>query len=366
MQCFICLAFTELVALIGHAARRVKVSAAGGALSMNTGTGVATRVTDNAPKWLGQPTAIVTGSLEKAYTMIPKFDRRPFGLENLTGGKMQAPVPTGVNEFWDMIIRMPLNDTESETPVGIVSKTYKLVQHQELFDGVARALSQSNINPNEVRVELTLTVYAGRMAARFILPERFAFNPGDKELKMNLVFECWNSVDGSSRLIITLGWLRLVCMNGLMVGTSRLSQRFIHNEYLEIPDLHLVLRKGIAAANKEIDSYSQWLKTHVDDETLIKWIDTTVKKKWGSLAAARTYLICTKGHDGKFADPFEKAPPHAKAMEKTKGVPGSLLSRDTAYSICQALAWIAKERRDIQDQLDWMREIPDLMGALLR
>jgi hypothetical protein len=53
-------------------------------------------------------------------------------------------------------------------------------------------------------------------------------------------------------------------------------------------------------------------------------------------------------------------------MEKTKGVPGSLLSRDTAYSICQALAWIAKERRDIQDQLDWMREIPDLMGALLR
>ena len=333
---------------------------------MNMGTGIATIVTNSAPKWLGQPTATVSGSLEEAYILIPKFDRRPFGLQNLPGGEAQTPKPTGINQFWDMIIRMPLNDTESETPVGIVSKTYRLVQHQELFNGVAQALSQSDINPKEVRVELTLTAYAGRMAAKFILPERFAFNAGEKELKMNLLFECWNSVDGSSRLIITLGWLRLVCMNGLMVGTSRLSQRFIHNEYLEIPDLHLVLRKGIEAANKEIDSYSLWLKRHVEDGTLIKWIDTTVKKRWGSLAAARTYLICTKGWDGKFADPFEKAPPHAKAMERTKEVPGSLLSRDTAYSICQALAWIAKERRDIQEQLDWMREIPDLMGALLR
>jgi hypothetical protein len=76
-------------------------------------------------------------------------------------------------------------------------------------------------------------------------------------------------------------------------------------------------------------------------------------------------LICTKGWDGKFVDPFEKAPPHSKTMEQTQQVPGSLLAADSAYSICQALAWIAKERRDIQEQLDRMREIPDLMGALL-
>ena len=90
-----------------------------------------------------------------------------------------------------------------------------------------------------------------------------------------------------------------------------------------------------------------------------------MKEKWGPLAAARTYLICTKGWDGKFVDPFEKAPPHSKTMEQTQQVPGSLLAADSAYSICQALAWIAKERRDIQEQLDRMREIPDLMGALL-
>jgi len=101
------------------------------------------------------------------------------------------------------------------------------------------------------------------MALKFILPERFAFAPGDKNLKMSLVLECFNSVDASTRLIVTLGWLRLVCLNGMMVGTSRLSQKLIHNEFLDIPDLQDTLRDGIEAANAEIDFYSRWLKTTV-------------------------------------------------------------------------------------------------------
>jgi hypothetical protein len=322
-------------------------------------------MTDNPPKWLGEPITTVAGTPEETYAVLPIFDRRAFGLKYPTGGQMQLLMPNGVNQYWDMIVRLPLNAAESETPVGIVSKSYKLIQHRDLFDGTVQALQASGVDLKDVQVQLGLTTYGGRMALRFILPERFAFNPGDKNLKMSLVFECFNSVDGSSRLVVTLGWLRLVCLNGLMVGTSRLSQRFIHNEFLEMPDLSELLREGIAAANAEIDFYSQWLQTRVPKKQFVRWIDTVIKDKWGSLAAARTHLICTKGWDGKFVAPFEKAPPSLKAMEQTRQVPGSLLCQESAYSICQALAWVAKERRDIQEQLDWMRDIPDLMGALL-
>jgi len=42
------------------------------------------------------------------------------------------------------------------------------------------------------------------------------------------------------------------------------------------------------------------------NEQLTSWVDGPLRKKWGALAAARTYLICQHGSDGKFVNPFEK------------------------------------------------------------
>ena len=104
-----------------------------------------------------------------------------------------------------------------------------------------------------------------------------------------------------------LGWLRLVCMNGLMVGTSRLRQRFIHTEFVEIPDLGLIFREGALAAKAEIGSYSQWLKMQIAENLLIEWIDNTVKEQWGPLAAARAYSICTTDGTASLATHLKSA-----------------------------------------------------------
>jgi len=69
------------------------------------------------------------------------------------------------------------------------------------------------------------------MALTFTLPDEFDFNPGDGHV-LNLSLQCVNSVDGRCRLRIMLGWFRFICGNGLVVGTARSSQRFIHNEFL--------------------------------------------------------------------------------------------------------------------------------------
>jgi hypothetical protein len=53
-------------------------------------------------------------------------------------------------------------------------------------------------------------------------------------------------------------------------------------------------------------------------------------------------------------------------MVQTSRVPGAPKKAENAYHIAQALAWIARGRRDIQDQLDGMMAIPKLMAFLLR
>jgi hypothetical protein len=94
------------------------------------------------------------------------------------------------------------------------------------------------------------------------------------------------------------------------------------------------------------------------------WIDGELKKRWGALAAARTYLICQTGFDGVFSDPFDKQPPSQKGMRRTERVPGAPQKAENAYAVAQALSWIAGQRLDVQEQTQYMREIPQLMQAL--
>jgi hypothetical protein len=52
-------------------------------------------------------------------------------------------------------------------------------------------------------------------------------------------------------------------------------------------------------------------------------------------------------------------------MIQTGHIPGAPSKAKNAYHVAQALAWVSKSRRDIQDQLDWMMAIPKLMKSLL-
>jgi hypothetical protein len=312
--------------------------------------------------WMGEPIETFSGAADEALKRLPEFGRRPFTVPNITGAVTEN-APAGVNQFLDVIVRLPAAAGGPEMPVGVVSKKYKLVQHRELFQSAVEAMKELKVL-EAVKVALTLTVYASRMAARFTLPDEYAFDPGDGE-KLMLRFECFNSVDASTRLTVMLGWFRFVCSNGLVLGTTRLKHRAIHNEFMEVPNLSAVLRDGIRLAEEEKNNYKRWFGTNVELPCVREWVNGALKEQWGALAAARTWLICTAGCDGAFADPFEKARPDKKKMIKTTSVPGSTPPARNAYQVCQAIAWVAKERADLQAQLERMREIPELMKVLL-
>jgi len=319
------------------------------------------------PKWFAELVDTHFGSLDQIADVLPRFERRPFtlGSELQVGESPSGFKANGNNRFWDLIVRMPALKGELETPVAVVSKRYKLIQHRGLLEKALEAVEGAEIKPQEVTGQVALAPYGSRMLLSLILPDRFGYDPGDGK-KVTLRFVCINSVDGTCRLTIMLGWFRLVCENGLIVGTSRIGKRLIHNESLELPNLAEILKEGISLAKQEKNAYEGWIRTPVNDGLLTSWVDGPLCKKWGVLAAARTYLICQRGCDGTFANPFEKASPHRKQMKVTASVPGAPRKATNAYSVCQALAWIAKERRDLQEQVDGMREIPGLMSKLIR
>ncbi len=324
------------------------------------------------PKWFASPVVTHQGSILEVRAFLPRFERRTFGLELLpTKERDDGPLfvdserVAGMNRYYDTIVRQPLA-TESlpPIPVGIVSRQYALIQHQELVDAAINALAAVKINPSEIKATLDLTEYGERMRLCLLFPEKYNLKL-DATDQMGLRLECVNSVDGSMKFMAFLGWLRFICSNGMVVGVADTDFRRRHNRQLEIGEIAGMLREGIAATTSEGNIYRAWKKRKISEDKLAKWTENVLAKKWGAKAATRAWHITRGGRDVTFADPFEQAPPTRKSVIFGEQVPGSILPGDNVFAISQALAWLAKERRDLQEQLDWQKQIPDLIRPLL-
>ncbi|MDR3746668.1 MAG: DUF932 domain-containing protein [Acidobacteriota bacterium] len=327
---------------------------------MNTST--ETRLKPQEFRWLGEPVVQHHGTYDQVAEEIPYFGRRAFGLYTAPAAEDELPFVMGENPYYDEVIRLH-EVPDQVVPVGIVSKSYKLIQHRELFENAVRALDEAKVPLSKVSVFLTLTRFGGRMALRFVLPEAFGIDPGDS-YPLRLRLECFNSVDGSTRLSFLMSWYRLICSNGLAARATLADETMIHTEGAEVPDIRALIIAGIESIADENVYFGRAITTRVDDAMLRGWIDGELKKRWGALAAARTYLICQTGFDGVFSDPFDKQPPSQKGMRRTERVPGAPAKAENAYAVAQALSWIAGQRLDVQEQTQYMREMPQLMQAL--
>lgn len=89
-------------------------------------------------------------------------------------------------------------------------------------------------------------------------------------------------------------------------------------------------------------------------------------KNWGFKAATRAYNIAKTGCDVEIAGTYKDSLPSTIEVHKMNKIPGMADKAANAFEICQILAWLAKERNDIQEQYEWRREIPNLMTKLLK
>lgn len=320
-------------------------------------------------KWLSSPVTSYRGTLDQMEKHIPAFERRTFGPELLPSEQFGEddlflkPLPPGFNRNYDVIVRKPLTENEVEIPVGIVSKQYSLIQHYSLLDEAIKAVKIAQIKPEEIKAALDITEYGERMRLRLQFPDSLGFEVkvGDR---MSFTLECYNSIDGSLKFMAVVGWLRLLCSNGMVSYESDSNYRRRHNQYLQMNDIATVLQEGIADSTKEQAIYRKWMRTKISEDKLKKWVNKQLADSWGKKAAARAWHITLKGHDVQFIDPFQKGDPTDKDVVPIATVPGAVIPGDNVYAVSQSLSWLAKERRDVQEQLEWKQQIPELLDKL--
>jgi len=308
------------------------------------------------PKWFNSPVTYHEGPIAELSQKLPTFERRGFGLA------MTDPQFARLNQRLDTVVRQPSPDDACRVPVGIVSKSYQLLQHTEVLDFACAVLGKANLPLDQVQAELRLTEYGERMELSLRLPEQYAFDPGDGH-PMALRLECWNSVDGSTRFRVLMGWFRLVCSNGLIIGVTHSDYRR-HVGDFQLADIGTVLTSGLQAAETDKARFTAWRATGVTPEQIKPWVERDVYKTWGFKAAARAYHIANTGHDVSIAGNYAKQTPTTIDVSTAGAVPGTPGQSRNLYDLSQILAWLAKERRDVQEQLEWRGQIAGLMGAL--
>jgi hypothetical protein len=340
---------------------------------MTTQVGVTIKTTDE--KWLSSPITSYRGTIESVREYIPTFARRTFGpslAAPLYRGEPtlfeQPDIPAGVNPWYDAIVRMPLESEGSaapEIPIGIVSPQYTLLQHQTVIDEALKVVGELGVDTKQITADMDLTHFGERMRLGLILPEKYSIMLKDDD-KMSLRLECFNSVEGSTRFMAVIGWLRFVCSNGLIIGDIKTDYRRRHNQTMDIGEIVKVLRDGIEATTREEKIFKKWMQHTISPESLQSWVDNSLAKQWGVKAAVRAWHITRSGYDISLADPFEPGKPSEKSVIQQPAVLGAVLPGNTVFAVAQSLAWLAKERRDVQEQLLWKQQIPSLIQPLLK
>lgn len=304
-------------------------------------------------KWNARPVTYWAGSWEQLSKFIPEF-----GLKDFRAGENKP-----ANPYQKMVVRLPLNTLEQEIPVGVVSNSYGLAPHKMVVERCLDGLKYAGIDPKDLRCNLGLTEFGEWMNFRIVFPEKYSFKARDKN-SMKLRLECFNSVDGSCRLEVLLSWFRLVCKNGMVVSESRTAISDVHNLNLDLRRITKIVGELLDKVNADLNILVDWEDTTLKQERLKPWADKDVAKSWGKKAACRVYHICDSGHDVELIDAFAKGEATDKPVRKVMRVPGSPEIAQSLYDVSQALSWVATQRNNPEERVNWQSEINFLISKL--
>jgi hypothetical protein len=161
-----------------------------------------------------------------------------------------------------------------------------------------------------------------------------------------------------------MGWFRFVCSNGLVIGVTQIDIRRRHFGELNLADMKTVFSLGLKRAEAEKQDFRKWRDRPVPLETVASWVDKDVREQWGFKAATRVFHIFKDGYDVEIIGQYKGYKPTTVETTRTNKVPGCPKQSQNLFNLSQILAWLAKERRDIQEQLEWREQIPAILDKL--
>ena len=290
---------------------------------------------------------------------LPQFGRRPFSMSSENDGTV------GVNPYLDMVYRMPMQQGMKAVPVGVVSKNYRLLDHHQVLRTVEDAIRDAGIRTDEIHVQAVWTTYGERAHFSLLFPAedkyRVSYGATD-ELRFRI--EIFNSVEGSSRFMAVAGWLRFVCSNGLIIGTTLAQYRQQHRQQLDIEEFGQLLETVLANVAEERSTLKKWESKKVIREVLPNWVDEHVTKQWGLKAAVRTFAIVQHGVDAKMVGDKKARKASDTRSDLLGSIPGLDGPAKNLFDVSQALSWLAGQRQDVGEEIQWRAEVANLIQVL--
>ena len=304
-------------------------------------------------RWQARPVKYYAGRWNVLGDLVPQFTLEDF----------RVAQDTPANPYMKMVIRLPRTQIEQEIPVGVVSNTYNLLQHTKLADLCFEGIKFAGVDHFSLRCELGLTALGEWMNLRILFPEQFDYIPDDGE-PVGLKLECFNSVNGSSRLIILMGWVRFICSNGMIIGKTLIELRDMHTQHLDLGKIPRIIAENLSKTKTDQKRLQNWEKVEVGQLAIHPWINRDVTKHWGKKAACRVFHICTTGYDVEITDPFASGEATEKPVKRLDRVAGAPNRVKNLYDVSQALAYVASRRVDSIQRVDWQMSIPQLIRRL--
>lgn len=308
--------------------------------------------------WRSRTVRSWDGDWDEIKGLIPVFDLRPFTILPDVA-ESSHPFEPGLervaNPFLQVVMRRPKRESDLPMPVGVVSRTYTLVQHLQIAELCRDVLRDASIDPAALKYELALSELAEWMNLRILLPDSYRF-VDQRRQESHLRLECFNSVDGSSPLELFFRWYRFVCQNG-QVTEEKIQIRRRHGQGLRLDPIRPALQEALDSVKSDRERMRDREQERVNIPDVAKWTQEEVAARWNKKAAARVFYICTQGCDVEIAHPFTRP-------SKYRPVPGSPTCAESIYDVSQALSFVATRRRDVEERVKWQEDIPRLLEKL--
>ena len=74
--------------------------------------------------------------------------------------------------------------------------------------------------------------------------------------------------------------------------------------------------------------------------------------------------ITGTGTDAAVTGPYQRVTPTIIEVSPAQTVPGAPRRSDNLFDVSQALAWLARPRRDLQEHVEWRGRIPALIASI--
>lgn len=298
----------------------------------------------------------VRGSCPDVLSRLPTADFTPARIHNEEGWLENAGASIVLSQWPNRLA----------VPVGLVSNGYQLVSHRTLIEHLLGVLTKQGVSMEGVVLQAHLTPRGERLLGQLVIKDPY-YQVGPDGHTCSLSVYMRNAVDGRGGLDVRLGWYRLVCTNGMIIGKTVARYRSPHRPGLNLGELEGVVAGELQRMKAGRAELEKWARKPVSPERWNTWADKTIAPKWGPTAATRVLYVLREGTDpGDISLIPKLLPSRQSVLGGGERVPGAPAPAVTLYDCFQALTWVATRSGGPALRDERTRQAHWLLSALLR